>query len=32
MGQGLLKFWCYVLFHRFQQYVEIVRKTDEKVL
>ena len=31
-GQGVLKLWCYELFDRFQQYVEIVRKSDEKVL
>ena len=31
-GQGVLKLWCYVLFDRFQRYVEIVRKSDEKVL
>ena len=27
MGQGVLKFWCYALFDRFQQYAEIVRKS-----
>ena len=31
-GTGVLKLWCYVLFDRFQRYVEIVRKSDEKVL
>ena len=30
MGQGVLKLWCYALFDRFQRYVEIVRKSDEK--
>ena len=29
---GVLKLWCYELFDRFQRYVEIVRKSDEKVL
>ena len=28
----VLKLWCYELFDRFQRYVEIVRKSDEKVL
>ena len=32
MGQGVLKLLCYELFDRFQRYVEIVRKSDEKVL
>ena len=32
MGQGVLKLWCYALFDRFQRYVEIVRKSDEKML
>ena len=31
-GTGVLKLWCYALFDRFQRYVEIVRKSDEKVL
>ena len=31
-GQGVLKVQCYALFDRFQRYVEIVRKSDEKVL
>ena len=31
-GTGVLTLWCYELFDRFQQYVEIVRKSDEKVL
>ena len=26
-GTGVLKLWCYELFDRFQQYVEIVRKS-----
>ena len=28
-GTGVLKLWCYALFDRFQQYVEIVRKRNE---
>ena len=31
-GTGVLKLWRYVLFDRFQRYVEIVRKSDKKVL
>ena len=31
-GTGVLKLWCYALFDRFQRYVEIVRKSAEKVL
>ena len=31
-GTGVLKLWCYELFDRFQRYIEIVRKSDEKVL
>ena len=31
-GTGFLKLWCYELFDQFQLYVEIVRKSDEKVL
>ena len=31
-GTWVLKLWCYALFDRFQRYVEIVRKSDEKVL
>ena len=29
-GTGALQLWRYELFDRFQQYVEIVRKSDEK--
>ena len=32
MGKEVLKLWCYELFDQFQQNVEIVRKSDEKVL
>ena len=28
---GVLKLWCYELFDLFQRFVEIVRKSDEKV-
>ena len=31
-GTGVLKLCCYALLDRFQRYVEIVRKSDEKVL
>ena len=31
-GTGVLKLWCYEFFDQFQLYVEIVRKSDEKVL
>ena len=26
-GQGVLKWWCYEFFDRFQRYVKIVRKS-----
>ena len=32
MGQLVWKLWSYELLDRFQRYVEIVRKCDEKVL
>ena len=31
-GKGVLNLWCFELFDRFQRYVEIVSKSDEKVL
>ena len=31
-GKGVLNLWCYELFDQFQRYVEIVSKSDEKVL
>ena len=31
-GQGVLKISSYLLFDRYQRYVEIVRKSDEEVL
>ena len=31
-GQEVLKLWCYALSDRFQRYVEILRKSDERVL